>query len=97
MKYKQPIDFDTALRIYYTYPEINNAIINELFGGICPNTCTKYKREVKRRQIEEGIKTFRENSVNTEVAFEVWGIDIKDIERRRERLIKLGLRSEANV
>ena len=91
MKYKRPVNIDTALRIYYTYPEIGNAEIKELFGPIGSRTVVRYKEIVREEQAKRGVKTAQQFTINTEVAYELWGIDIKDLERRRNKLKQLGL------
>ena len=82
---------DTAIRLYYMYPELTNAQIKELFGdktGV--ETATRYKNKVRQEEVKRGIKTNTPGAVNTVVAYEVWGLDIKDLEARREKLKKLG-------
>ncbi len=91
MKVKPFKDIDTALRIYYTYPEIGNKEIKELFGELGGSTISNYKKAVRKVQAERGVLTAQRNTVNTEVAYEVWRIDVKDLEQRREKLIRLGL------
>ena len=87
-------DLKDCLRIYYTYPEIGIKEIKELFGVGDTKAC-RLKEPVRKKQIEENIMVLDKNSVNTEAAFEVWGIDIEDIERRVKKLEKLGLCTEA--
>lgn len=83
-------DTETALRIYYMYPEIGNRQIEELFG-IKGSAALRRKNEARKYQMENGIKTSAPNVVNTTAAYEVWGIDVKDLEMRRGKLKKLGL------
>lgn len=91
MKVKPITSIDTALRIYYTYPEIGNKEIKELFGIKDSNTVCRYKKAVQAAQTERETKTSRMFSVNTEVAYEVWGIDVVGLEKRRKKLKELGL------
>lgn len=91
MKVKPITSIDTALRIYYTYPEIGNKEIKELFGATSNGTIKSYKNAVQEEQVNRGVKTSQMFTVNTEVAYEVWGIDVADLEKRREKLKKLGL------
>ena len=91
MKLKPFKDINTALRIYYTYPEISNKEIKELFGELGGSTISNYKKAVRDVQVERNVKTSQRNTVNTEVAYDVWGIDVKDLERRRDKLMLLGL------
>lgn len=91
MRIKRIKSIDTALRIFYTYPEIGSAEIKELFGPLGDSTLRRYKKPVEIRQSELKIVVSRRFAINTKVAFEVWGIDVTDLEERREKLKKLGL------
>lgn len=82
---------DVVLKIYYTYTELTNVEICELFG-VSRSTAKRYKDTALNLQIEREHKTMRPNAVNTKDAFDAWGIDIADIEKRREKLIKLKLK-----
>lgn len=85
-------DLGTAVRIYYSYPEMSNKEIKELFGrDFSGATLARYKSMIRQRQRELGIKTAVPYSVNTKVAFEVFGIDITEIEKSMAKLQKLGL------
>lgn len=84
-------NIDTALRIYYENTEIGNAEIRELFGNLANSTILSMKNDVLNKMTERNIQRFRYHTVNTEVAFEVWGIDVEDLEKRRSKLIMLGL------
>lgn len=91
MKIKPITSIDTALRIYYSCPEIGNSEMRELFGSIGNSTAAKYKEAVKQEQVNQNVKTMQYHTVNTRVAYEVWGIDVKDLEERRRKLKRLGL------
>ena len=91
MKVKRITDIDTALYINYRYPEIGNKEIKELFGGLGSAALTKYKKAVQGEQIKQNVKTSQLYTINTEVAYEVWGIDVAELEKRRDKLKKLGL------
>ena len=92
MKVKAFQSIDTALKIFYTYPEIGNKQLRELFGeNTSSATIERYKKAVREKQAERNILTNGCYTINTEVAYEVFGIDISDLERRRSKLIKLGM------
>ena len=91
MKVKPITDIDTALRIYYQYPEIGNKEIRELFGGLGNSTIANYKRAVIEKQAESGKLTSQLHTIDTETAYKVWGIDVDNLEKRRVKLQKLGL------
>lgn len=87
----QPItSMETAIRIYYTYPELENKHIKELFGIAAQSALARYKKPVLEAQAEQGVRTMRSHAVNTEVAYKVWGIDVHDLEKRRKKLKELG-------
>lgn len=85
-------DITTALIIYYSYSEIGNAQIKELFGSnMSPNTITRLK-ELAREQMNIDEKlAFRPGYVNTKSAFKAWGIDITEAEEGYKKLQKLKL------
>ena len=91
MKVKPITNIETAIRIYYSHPEIGNAEIVQLFGKIAGSTISMYKKAVLEEQAKRGVKTSYWHSVNTENAYEVWGIDVEDLLRRRAKLKKLGM------
>ena len=81
-------DAATAVRIYYSYPELGTQEIMELFS--CSHSkAVKLKAPVRELQKERGILTFSVHTVNTQCAFDVWHIDIKEMERRVAKLNKL--------
>ena len=83
-------DIRDCLRIYYSCTEIGNPEIKRLFG-VSDSKAWELKRPVKRAQVEKGILVIDKSCVNTQLAFDVWGIDVNDIERRIKKLEKLGL------
>lgn len=84
-------DIETAIRIYYQNPEIGNAQIKELFCGISETTIGKMKKIAQKLMAERGQKAFRSYAVNTVTAYESWDLDISDLERRQQKLKKLGI------
>jgi hypothetical protein len=91
MNIPQITDIDTALSIYYRQSEIGNREIKTLFGKHSSATINKLKRLVKAEMIEKGIRSYTAHTVNTAIAFIVWGINIDDLEKRKAKLQKLGL------
>ena len=82
---------DTALMIYYKYPEIGNKEIISLFGRRSSATISKLKRVVKDEMYKKGVFSYGSNKVNTSVAFSVWGLNITDMEKRMKKLKELDL------
>ena len=84
-------DIDNAIFIYYNYPEIGSSQIIELFGHKSKSTINKLKKTAKALMIERNIHAHSLYCVNTAIAYEVWGIDVKDHEKRRKKLQELKL------
>lgn len=82
---------DEALRIYYTHSELGNKEILSLFGRLSSATTAKLKNMAKDEMINRDIHTYGMYKVNTTVAYDVWGIDITDLEKRRKKLKALEL------
>ncbi len=78
-------DVERALIIYYAKPEIGTAEIRALFGVAAATAC-KMKNEVRKAMADRDIKSFTPYTVNTRIAYEIWGIDIGDYERRLKKL-----------
>lgn len=78
-------DIEMAVRLYYEKPEITNADIKELFSTGETQTI-KIKKAVKEEMAKRGVKSWLPHSVNTEIAYEVWGIDIDNFEKRLKKL-----------
>ncbi len=83
-------DIKTALQMYYTKPEIFTDDIVELFC-VGKSTAQKMKNEVRKVMAEKGVKVWLPHSVNTKVAYEMWGLNITDLEARLEKLQSLGM------
>ena len=74
-------DIETAVKIFYTYPELGTAEIQQLFN--CGrNSAVKLKAIAREKQKEKGLIPYSDSSVNTRCAYEAWGIDIEDLEKR---------------
>lgn len=83
-------DMSLALRFYYEKPELTSADIKQLFD-VCGTTATQKKREVLNEMAKQDppVRTWQRGAVNTKLAYEVWGIDVKDLEERLMRLKEL--------
>ena len=86
------ININIALSIYYNYSEIGNKEINILFGTRSSATISRLKRTVKAEMLKNNMPTFCANKINTKIAFEVWGIDIIDLEERQRKIKELSLK-----
>ena len=85
------VSIDTALKIYYAYPEIGNKEIGELFGTKSASTIYNKKKKARTLMLEKGQKPFDFFTVSTATAYEAWGSDVEDLEKRRNKLKKLNL------
>ena len=83
-------DIKTAVQIYYTKPEIVTDDIRKLFS-VGKSKAQRMKNEVRKVMAEKGVKVWLPYSVNTEVAFEVWGLNITNLEARLKKLQRLGM------
>ncbi len=84
----------TVLRIYYQNREISNAEMLELFGAVGQSTISRMKKKALTLMRERNVSRLGIHSVNTEVAFEAWGIDVAAMERQYKKLKALGLAPE---
>lgn len=91
MNIPQIADIDTAISIYYRYPEISTKEITRLFNKHSKSTISRLKKLAHKQMVEEKVYTHGMYKVNTECAYKSWGLDIEDLEKRRNKLQKLGL------
>ena len=84
---------EIAIRIYYEKIELRNADIRELFGSLGSKTICHLKQAAKGKMEENNVPSWDAQAVNTEAAFEAWGLDIADLEKRLNKLKKLELHS----
>ncbi len=75
----------TALEIYYTKIQLNNADVAELFGNHAQSTISALKKVARDYMTENKIMLYNSRDVNTKAAYAAWGIDIAEIERRYKK------------
>jgi len=85
------INIDTALKIYYSNSELGNKEIKTLFGQRSSATISRLKRVVRDEMYIRDTPSYGANKINTVIAFEVWGIDVKDLEKRMKKIKELNL------
>lgn len=89
---RRPISsIETALAIYYNHPMLGSKEIKELFGIKANDVVRRLKNEVDRVAIERELLPMGGGYVETDLAFEVWGIDVANLEKRLAKKRKLGL------
>lgn len=91
----QVADVDTAIRLYYSKTEIGNADIRQLFGNLGQARISKLKQLVISKMRERDTVRYNALCVNTEVAYDVWGINIDRLTAGRKKLQQLGLGGES--
>lgn len=84
-------NIDAAIKAWYGTGYINNATIAEIFGVRGSKTIARLKNAVRAEEVERGIPTVVPFHVNVKVAFDVWNIDVNELVKNREKLIKLGM------
>jgi len=82
---------DNALQIFYKHSEIGNKEISVLFGKLSTATISRLKKAVKIEMSKRDIYSYGMYKVNTTVAYDVWGLDVADLEERRNKLKALEL------
>ena len=82
---------ENALLIFHSNYEIGNNEIITLFGKISHTIVAKLKNMARDEMYAQNMNLYNSKRVNTKIAFEVWGIDIDDLEKRHKKLQELGL------
>ena len=85
----QITSIETALQLYYNRIELSGADIKELFGDISNCTIAKLKNKARELMRERSTPIWNARNVNTEVAYEAWGLNIENLERRYSKILKL--------
>jgi len=85
------VNIKKTLKIFYENGEIGNREITYLFGSRSSATISRLKRLARAEMIKRGIPSFNANRVNTAIAYEVWGIDVVDLENRMKKIKELSL------
>lgn len=90
-------DIAFILQLYYTHTELTNSDIKALYGVISDPAVRKLKRQAQIKMEEAGIPTWNRYSVDTNLAFEAWHIDVKELERKYVKLKQLNLQKPADA
>lgn len=81
-------DIRAAIELYWSKTEIGTNDICELFG-VNRDRAARLKSVARARMEERKTINYNAACVNTEDAFEAWGLQIADLERRHAKLQKL--------
>ncbi len=90
MSKPKQINVKEAVKIYYSKIEIGSSEIKQIFS-VGSTTAGKLKKPVKERMALENKKPMSSGNVLTKTAFEVWGLDIRELERMYNKSVALGL------
>lgn len=82
----QITDLRTAIELYLKRSELSTQDIEALFGNISKGSMVKLKQLAREKIAEKGIRVWNPRHVNTEAAYEAWGLDIEDLKRRYREL-----------
>lgn len=88
-------NIDAAVRLYYEKFELSSKDIRLIFDTKSTATESKLKNMVRMEMSKAERKPWDEHCVPTDLAYKVWGLDITDLERRRAKLVKLGVISDS--
>lgn len=80
---------EVAIKLFRTRVELSNADIEALFGKHSSSTVAKLKKLARDKMTERSIMSRNPRCVNTEAAYEAWGLDISDLEYRYQKLKEL--------
>jgi hypothetical protein len=89
-------NIDAAVRLYYEKFELGSKDIREIFDAKSSVTVTNLKKIAREKMAEKDRMPYDKYCVPTDIAYEAWGLDIADLERRRAKLIKLGAVQEVS-
>ncbi len=90
----QIISISDALKLYYTKRELRNTDLKILFGAIGSARIVKLKDLARDAMREKDVPTLDSQAVNTDCAYEAWGIDVVELEKNYSRMKRLGLLEE---
>lgn len=86
----QIADVKTAYDIYMRYMQLGNKEIKALFGGhIGYAKISGLKQMAMDEMLKRGTPVWNVTLVDTSVAYEAWGIDVKTLSARYKKLKEL--------
>ena len=86
------IDVRFAVRLYYERIWLTNDDIKKLFNINSSSTLARYRRQVLDYFADRNTNPLhRNNKLDTWKAYEAWGLDIEELEKRLRKLQKLNL------
>lgn len=86
----QITDIKYAVQLYYSRVEISNKEIGKLFNINGTAAIARKKRQARELMTEKKVCACGPATVNTEVAYEAWGLDITQLERKLKKIEQYG-------
>ena len=87
-------DITKAVELYYSRAQLSSEDVSALFGGVSRATVCNLKQKARVLMKERGLPIWDSKHVETKTAFEAWGLDIDDLEKRFKKLRSLGFVKE---
>lgn len=84
----QTPNIEQAITLYYTKLEIGTTDICDIFN-CSRGTGLKLKNAVRAEMAKQGKSPFVPHHVSTRIAFEVWGLDVAELETRLKKIRQL--------
>lgn len=84
------INVKEAVKIYYSNIEIGTSEIKQIFS-VGSTTAGRLKKAVKEQMAMENKKSMFSGNILTKTAYQVWGLDIGELERMYNKSVALGL------
>ena len=90
------VNIQAAVRIYYEKISLGGKEIREIFGFKSDSAATKKKKEAIAYFAKQDINPIHtvNNRLDTWKAYEAWGLQIADLEKRLKKLRQYGFSSE---
>lgn len=80
---------EAALDTFYKFPQLGNKEIKLIFGQIGSAKICELKVLAREKMKEQNQPLWNNKTVNTDSAYQAWGLDVADLERRYARLKRM--------
>ena len=80
---------ESALNVYYTFPQLRNVEIKQVFGNLSNAKVCQLKELAREKMNELGIPLWNATAVDTNAAYQAWGLNVTDLERRYAKMKKM--------
>ena len=85
----QLVDIEKAVELYYTRLDLSNDDIKSLFGNMGSAKVAQLKKLAEEERRRQNAARWSPLRVPTGCAFDAWGLNIEDLERRLAALHKI--------